>query len=299
MPLLKSTDTEIVYGAPAKARLAAGLVGAFMLAVSTGIPVLLWTTRAQYIGQSPLALAGPIGFGCFSIMMGLFIFLFFQVNEEIVLDLQTRTYRYRAGITWLTRWHTGVFSDIEDVAARKVSTKQGTAYRVALQWKQTGRGFWRAVLRDMREFVLDQSDAKPLVDAESERNMLAEHLALPGTTNHAEAPEQVRQRSLRMTFFGYGGWSFPDRSAVRAADAAGRADRRAGAERSRDYHRQPTGEERVSYRICISGERTDLARRGHGGGGKQPEQERGRCHWCHVPAGLSQHLPDKRLERFT
>jgi hypothetical protein len=203
MPLLKSTETEIVYGREPGERLAAGLVGTFMLGISIIPPIMFVSTISRPQGHSPLDLVQPVAGGLFIMMMGMMIFLFFLVTEDLILDLQTRTYRYRSGLPLLARWKTGPFTDIADVVLRKVTTKQGVAYRVALTWHETPPGFWRAVLRDMRDFVLDNSAPKPLEAATEEMNTLVRGLALPNITGHNadENPEQIRRRSLRTTIF--------------------------------------------------------------------------------------------------
>ena len=184
MPLINATDTEIVYGRTDRDRWASGVVGAIMLAISTVPPIMFISAMPRSEGYSPQELEIRICGGLPFEMMGLFIFLFFLVTEDLILDLKTRTYRYRSGLPLLTRWRTGPFSDIEDIVLRKASTRQGIAYRVVFKWREPAPGLGRSMLRGVRDYILDQYGPKPHAAAVRELDMVVRRLALPGILGH-------------------------------------------------------------------------------------------------------------------
>jgi hypothetical protein len=209
MPLISSNNNQIVYGRTSGSRWFSGIAAPCILALFTSLPLMLWSHLPWSVGHSPLELAQPLGLLLLMETCGIAISLtgFYGAGpEDLILDLTTRTYRFRRGFPLLAHWKTGPFSDFAGVELRTRVNKKLVFYRVVLTWRDTSGGnpsalskFLQQLFKEVQIFAT-QSEA----EATRELNTAAERLSLPivSDTNGQAIPEQIQSRSIRMTVIG-------------------------------------------------------------------------------------------------
>ena len=201
---LKVTDSQIVYQREMRIRWFCGIATVFIAALFASIPVMTAPGSTWFQERSPLEILAYLAFPLFISLCGLAIVvtgLYGAGPEDLMVDLTTRTYRFRRGFPLLARWQDGTLEDIEAIYVRKFQNKSATVYWVMLAWKGQGRQTWFPIgdgrLETRKDVTLCSS--KTGEEANTDAQRLAAKLGVStefaGSERYGRNPEQVQKFS--------------------------------------------------------------------------------------------------------
>jgi hypothetical protein len=205
MPLIKQDAAEVVYGKMPGSRwfclLAMPLIGGLF----ASLPIMLFPTQRWITDRSPLEIIPRVALLSLIALFGVFMVLLCLYGagpEDLILDLRTRTYRFRRGFPLLARWQTGPFSDIDTLYIRRQATKGGVFYRLMMGWSGRGRKSFFPLgdgpLESRKGVLLKSGSSLP--DMEGEMRAISTTLGIPAEDLNAGtdglSAEQTRKRSV-------------------------------------------------------------------------------------------------------
>ena len=140
MALIKSDSTEIVYRKSPGLRWFAAVLAALFIAMIGYLGTAMFPSKQYMYARSPLEIASRGSYVLILLggLLPILGFLYAAGPDNLILDLRRRTYRFRRGFPWQTKWWEGSFDDIECLYTKAEQGNNLTHHQMLLAWKGVG-----------------------------------------------------------------------------------------------------------------------------------------------------------------
>ncbi len=127
--------------------------------------------------------------------------------EDLILNLKSRTYRFRRGFLFFAKWEEGTFNDIECFYPYAQKYKANTIYQFRLGWRGTGYKIpWRTLgktLETRQDIVIMANKSKEKRDASLQELALKTGIQAwePNNPRSAKMINTQKQGAIPITIF--------------------------------------------------------------------------------------------------